>query len=147
MAVDLDAFVLVEPGYGLGESVVIRVTDGPDRGDRVGIGQAFGIANYSVLRPGVRMLNDAGDVLTGAIPNPGRHLERVQRQLGWHPAHRPPAHDPAREHVGDERSERHPGLGRNIGEVDHPQLVGPVGAEAALDVVRRPGCRLIRPGG
>ncbi|WP_372490804.1 hypothetical protein, partial [Microbacterium aerolatum] len=47
----------------------------------------------SALRPGVRVLNDAGDVFTGPIADPQRHLERVQWQVGRHLGHRSPADD------------------------------------------------------
>ena len=84
------------------------------------------------------MLNDSGDVFASLVSHPERHLERVERQVGGHAVHGPPADDPAREHVGYERSERHPRPRRNIGEVHYPELIRAVSSEAALNVISRP---------
>lgn len=59
----------------------------------------------SILRPVVRVLNDTGDALAGAVTDPMRHLERVQRQIGGHLRHGSPAHATAGERVGAERRE------------------------------------------
>lgn len=84
------------------------------------------------------MLDDACDVFAGAVADPEGHLEGVQRQVGGHLRHRPPADYTPGEHVRDERGERHPRPSRHIGEVDQPELVGPVRAELALDVILSP---------
>ncbi len=43
-----DALGLVEPDHALGQGVVERVTDGPDRGERAGVGEPFGVADRGV---------------------------------------------------------------------------------------------------
>lgn len=48
-AVEVDALGLVEPDHGLGERVVIAVTDGADRRDRASVGEAIGVTDRRVL--------------------------------------------------------------------------------------------------
>ena len=55
----------------------------------------------------------------------------------------PPADDHPAEHVGDEADIRHPGPGRDVGQVGDPQLVGGRRGEVALDQIRvAPGARV-----
>ena len=48
-AAGFDQFRLVKPVDRLGQGVVIAVAAGADRGDRPGLGQAFGVADGQVL--------------------------------------------------------------------------------------------------
>ena len=48
-----DKFGLVIAVHGLSERVVIRIPDGPDRGNRADLGEALAVAQRRKLRPGV----------------------------------------------------------------------------------------------
>ena len=48
-ALAADEFGLVEPVHRLGEGVVVAVTDRPDRGQSVDLGEAFGVRDRGVL--------------------------------------------------------------------------------------------------
>ena len=48
-AAPADQLSLVQPNDRLGQGVVIGVPAGTDRGDRPGLGQAFGVANGQLL--------------------------------------------------------------------------------------------------
>ena len=73
-------------------------------------------------------------------------FERDEHERGVHHGVCPPADDPAGEHVDHERDVHEPDPRRDIREVDHPQPVGPLGDELALDLVGRCG-GLALPGG
>lgn len=95
----------------------------------------FGVARSGVLSSGIEMLNEPGDVLRRPVANPERHLERLQRQVGGHPGHRPPPDDPARVDVGEERGERHARPRRNMREIHDPELARTVRVEAPLHII------------
>jgi hypothetical protein len=84
------------------------------------------------------VVRESGDVLTGALPGPQAHVEGVQRQVGTQRrGHLPPHHHSA-EDVDDERGVDPAGVGADVGQVGHPQLVGCLGDEPSLHQVFRP---------
>ena len=85
--------------------------------------------------------------VTFPFSGPQGHLQRIERQRCRHRGRGAPADDAAAEHVGDERGERHPRPGRDVGEVHDPQPVRLARVELAPHQVRRPGCRQVRSGG
>ena len=64
-------------------------------------------------------------------------LQRVQHEVGAGGRRDPPADDAACEHVDHEGHEDEAGPGRDVGEVAHPQRVGPIRHELAVDLVLR----------
>jgi hypothetical protein len=92
-------------------------------------------------------MNDSVDVCSGAVPGPQRHLQGVEGQLGRHRRGSAPADDAPGEHVGDEGREGHARPGRDVGEVDHPQLVRPLRPEVAVDEIGGPGGGGVGTGG
>jgi len=75
-----DEFGLVERVERLGHRVVVAVASRPDRGDSVGLGQALGVANRSVLHSTVAVVDQPGQVGAVGLAAPDRHLQRVQRR-------------------------------------------------------------------
>ena len=68
---------------------------------------------------------------------PDAHLQGVEDQVGAHRRAGAPAGDHPRVHVDAERDVDEPDPGRHVGEVHHPQLVGPLRDELALHQVLR----------
>jgi hypothetical protein len=87
----------------------------------------------SALAAAVGVVNQL-DVGTGAAVRE-RHPQRVEHEVGAHVAGELPTHHPAAEGVDDEGEEHQALPAAQIGEVGHPQLVGPAGGEVALDQV------------
>ena len=54
--VPANQFGLVQADDRLGQGVVVAVAAGADRGDRAGLGQAFGVADGEVLAAPVRVM-------------------------------------------------------------------------------------------
>lgn len=73
---------------------------------------------------------------------------RIEARAGRLPciAGRPPspADDAAREHVDHEHVVLHPAPRRDVAEVRHPELIGPLGPKRALDRIARAGGQAIR---
>jgi hypothetical protein len=80
------------------------------------------------------MMDKSGHVLSGSLPGPDPHLQRVEGEIRVQRGRHLPAHDHSRKHIDDERG-IHPSRKRpDIGDVRYPELVG---SEAAVDQVRR----------
>ena len=135
-ALGADAFGLVETDDGLCHRVVVVVADTADRRQSLHVREPGGVLNRRVLRSRVRAMDQPSEFITDVFTVPDRHLESVQSRLGGHLTSGAPTNDPAGEHVLDERCERHRGPGRNVGEVDHPEPVGSIGAELTLHQIR-----------
>jgi hypothetical protein len=91
--------------------------------------------------PRVRVRVQPGCVKTGFADLSGGQglVQGVGHQRGVLGGGDPPAQDPSREHVDDERDVHEPGQGPHVGEVGHPQPVRRGrGVPAALDQVRVP---------
>jgi hypothetical protein len=73
----------------------------------------------------------------------GGHLERVEDELAAHVRRDLPTHDHAAVDVEDEGQARGAGVAADVGQIADPELVGRLGAEAALDQVTRPVCRAL----
>ncbi|CCI51474.1 hypothetical protein BN13_1060002 [Nostocoides jenkinsii Ben 74] len=133
----VDALGLVEPVGRLGQGIVVGVGHGPDRGTSADLLEPLGESHRGELRPGIRMRHQPDE----PVPATGRsgHLQSVEDHLGLHVRCDPPADDPSTERVDDEAHIRHPRPGRNVGQIRHPQRVGPVGLEVPVDQVRRSG--------
>ncbi|MDX6319708.1 MAG: hypothetical protein QOD35_3108 [Nocardioidaceae bacterium] len=61
----------------LGQSIVDRVPDRPDRGDRTGVKQPGGVADRDVVRPGLEVVHDFVDALTGPLADSQCHLQSL----------------------------------------------------------------------
>ena len=69
------------------------------------------------------------------------HVERGQHELRPEgPGHRPPD-DPAAEHVENHGEVEKAATGRDVGDISHPERIGAVGHELALDEVLAPSAR------
>jgi hypothetical protein len=76
-----------------------------------------------------------------------RLLQGIQNKVCLHVATDPPAHDEPREHIDNKGHIRKPLPGRDKGKVSHPELVGALCGEVAVDPIQRVrGCG-VRPGG
>lgn len=64
-------------------------------------------------------------------------LQRVEHEVGLHRAADPPADDAPREDIDDEGHVYEALPGRDVGEVRHPQLVGPISLEMEVHTVQR----------
>lgn len=85
----------------------MRITFGPDRGDRVALGQAYGLANGSIQGGFNRCDASARadrDLHTRAAQS---HPERVECEISVEPGGDLPANDRARMHIKRER-DAHP---------------------------------------
>ena len=69
-------------------------------------------------------------------------LERIEGEIAAANGHAP-AHDPSRKDIDDEGHVDEAAPGGDVGEVGHPQLVGPCRHELAVDEVRWPRRRVI----
>lgn len=92
------------------------------------VGQAVGVAHRDVLRAAIRVDDQATVQLTVVQGL----LERIKHQIGAHAGARPPADDAPREHVQHERDLHEAAPRRDVREVSHPELTGPVRRELAL---------------
>ena len=70
-------------------------------------------------------------------------LERIEGEIGAQRTGHAPAHDPSRKDIDDESHVDEAAPGGDVGEVGHPQLVGPCRHELAVDEVRWPRRRVI----
>jgi hypothetical protein len=66
-----------------------------------------------------------------------RLLKRVEHEVGLHRGAHAPADDAPGKDVDDEGHVHKALPGRDVGEVAHPQLVRPLGAELSIDPVQR----------
>jgi len=73
-----------------------------------------------------------------------RLLQRIEGQVGAPRGRRPPADDPTREHVDDDRHVHEPAPRRDVRQVSDPQLVQPHGGELPRHQIRRSRRRGIR---
>ena len=112
-----------------GDRVVVAVTLGTDRGDGVGLGEPFGVAQRTVLDSAVAVMDQGAGVLPRPPARPQPHVERVQGQGGVHRGRHLPAHDVTREHVQDERRVDPALEGPDVGDVSDPQPVRRVGGK------------------
>ena len=77
---------------------------------------------------------------------PDRHVKSIERKVSAHRRIESPSHNPPGEDIGHEGDVDHARPGRDISSVSHPQRVGPIRAELALDQVSRPGGVGVRMG-
>src|SRR5207244_3974599 len=67
---------LVETDHALDERVVIRITAGPDRGDRAVLGQPLRVADREVLHASVAVVHESPQVL---VLVPGREAQAIDQ--------------------------------------------------------------------
>jgi len=96
----------------------------PDGGNRADLCQARGLADASVLTPGIGVGPIAGERETGVEPTPAEigHLEGPEDRLDRHLGGDLPADDHAPRGV-EERDVGHPFGGADVGEVRDPEGV------------------------
>src|SRR5437870_5426428 len=73
-----------------------------------------------------------------------RLLQRIESQVAAQRGRRPPANDPTREHVDDERTVHEPAPRGDVRQIGDPQLVRPHGLELPRHQIRRSRRRGIR---
>jgi hypothetical protein len=110
-AAPADQVGLGQPDDRLGQGVVERVPAGAHRGDRPGLGQAFGVADSEVLAAPVRMMHQPVQL---GLARPDGHLQRGQGQVGPQRPRGLPAHQHAAEGVDDQGHVDEPGPGRHV---------------------------------
>ncbi len=93
------------------------------------------------------MVDQAVEDLAIAGPVPHRHLEGVDGEVRSQGFRDLPADDHAREHVEDEGGVDPSGVRLDVGQVGHPETVGLVGAELAVDQVGRPVLAFVEASG
>ena len=82
----------------------------------------MGVADREVLDAAVAVVDQAGDVVAGALAGPDPHLQGVEGEVGAQRLGQLPADDPAGEHVEDERRVDPAGERADVGDVSDPQL-------------------------
>jgi len=78
-ALMLDHLGLVETIDGLGEGIVIRVTDAADGSSDLRLFEALGILDRKVLHAAIAMM---GQLISIGVAGSSRLLQRVENQLG-----------------------------------------------------------------
>jgi hypothetical protein len=131
----MDQFGLVQAVDGLGQRVVVAVALAAHRGLDAGLGQPFAVADADVLRPAVRVVDQAA--VTLGLAGVQGLLQRIEHEVRAHRTAHAPAHDAPGEHVDDEGHVQPALPGRDIGEVRYPQLVRPLGLELPVDPIQR----------
>lgn len=123
----------------LGHRVVVGIALAADGCDGLGFGEALGVADGSILDSAVAVMDQTTQVGSGAAAGPQGHVEGIQGKIGAQRGGDLPAqHDPG-EHVQDERDVDPAGVGADVGQVSHPQLVRGLSDELSLDQVLRAG--------
>ena len=109
----------------------------PTDGVGAGLGEAFGEGDRRVLRPGVGVVDQPGQVGGAVAARGSRSPARARRGPArcFMRGRGAPAEDPPGVGVDDERDVDHAGPGRDVGEVGDPQPVRRRRVEPAL----RPG--------
>ena len=83
-------------------------------------------------------MDQAGEVVAGVLTAPDPHLQRVQREIGVQAGGDLPAGDHPCVHIEHERDVHPPRRRPHIGQIRHPELVGPRRGEVPVDQIRRP---------
>ena len=97
--------------------------------------EALGVFDRQILAAAVAVVNQSHTLCRAAIMH--RLFQGIENEPRMRRGADPPAHDASGKHIDDE-SHVQPALpGRDVGEVRHPQLVRPVGAELPLHPVQR----------
>ena len=119
----------------LGDGVVQRVADRPDRGEHAVVLERLAVVIRGVLAPGIGVLNER-DVGAG-LALVKRHAQRVQDERRSHMRGELPPDDPAAVGVDHEAEEDQALPAAQVGEVGEPFLIRAGGGEVALHEVRR----------
>ena len=90
-------FGLVQAVGGLGQCVVVAITDAADRRLQARFGRALGVADRHVLRAAIAVMHQA--VRTDRLAGMQRLLQSVEYEAGPRRGRGPPADDPAREYI------------------------------------------------
>ena len=99
------------------------------------------------MHAAVGVMDQPVEDLTMAGPVRDRQLQGVDGEVGAQAVGDLPADDHAGEYVEDERGVHPAGMGLDVGEVRHPEPVGLVRPEAALNEVGRTVLALVEAGG
>jgi len=86
---------------GLGQGIVVGISDAADQGHQLCLRQALGVAHGEVLRAPVRVMHE--HVLLRGTPGMDGLLQCIQHETRGRAAADLPADDPAGERVDDER--------------------------------------------
>ncbi len=109
----------------------VRAADAAHREPHARRRGAFAERDRGVLAASIGMVDHAD----GRLTLRDRHVARLLHQFGPHVGRHRPSHDPAAEHIEYDREIQKPRQGRDIRDVRHPELIGGVGREVALDQV------------
>ena len=146
-----DQFGFVERVDGFGYRFVVRIPDGPGRGDHAEFHDSIRLSHGHVVGTVVRVVGRSGQVSAGVE---GCHVQCLQWQdvglqrrcgvLSGVPSS-VPSDVPPRVDIGAERDVGEALPGAHVGDVDHPESARCVSAKAALHEIRRAGAAKIGP--
>jgi hypothetical protein len=131
-----DEFGLVIAVRGLGHGVVVAVADGPDRGCRADLREAFALANRRELAARIAMTPQILVMMSASTP--ASRLHRGADHLGAHACRAPPRAGHPIESVDDEADVGDAGPRRHAREICHPEPVRVRSREFPIDQVRVP---------
>ena len=116
----------------LAHGVVVAIPDRSGGRAHAGIAAALAEGDRGVLRSLVGMVDHA---VGPALPE--GHVEGIEHEPRAQVVGHGPAHHAAAEGIQHDGEEQEPGPGGDVGDVRDPEPIGCVGAEVALDQVRR----------
>ena len=137
----MDHFSFVETVDGLGQCVVVAVTDTADSRLVASFCQAFGLFDREVLAATVRVMSEAAFADRPSVVN--GLFKRVLRKAVMCRAADAPAHDVTGINVDDEGDIDHLCPCRNIGEVRHPQPVERRCMKLTVNMIKPARCCLV----
>src|SRR5471032_3130172 len=123
-------FCLVQAVDGLGQRVIIAVALTAHRGLNAGLRQTLAVADGNVLRAPVAMMNQG--VVTLGLAGVQRLLQGIKDEVGAHRTADTPAHDAPGKDINHKGHIDKALPSRDVGEIRHPELIGPLCFELAM---------------
>lgn len=121
-----------EADRALGERVVVRDADAPDRRLDLRFDQSLCVPERKALRSSIAVMNDTFDIV--ALVD--RLLESIQREVRGERRRCTPTDDSTREDVDDEGNVDESSRGRDIGQIRDPEVIRPRRYEVSLDEIQ-----------
>ena len=106
-----------------------------DRRLDAGLGQPFRVPDRQVLHAPIAVVDQRLRLDERAIVE--HLLQRIERKVAAQRGRRPPADDPTREHVDDDRHVYEPASGGDVRQVSDPRLIRPHGRRLPVHQIRR----------
>src|SRR5471032_1214067 len=123
---------------GLCQRIIIAVALTAHRGLNAGFCQALAVADGNILRAPVAMMNQG--VVALRLAGVQRLFQGIQDEVGAHRTADAPGYDAPRKHINHKGHIDKALPGRDVGEVGHPELIGSLCLELAMDPVQRARC-------